>query len=78
MNKKFSVPCVAKIDNHIGSAEAHIVGDSPTDWYIDCVTNKYDGELSGEFVNARLYEEIAAEVADYFINSAEYSSSEER
>lgn len=66
--KTFTVNCVAEIDNHIGTSTALIVGDSPTDWYIDCVTNKYDGELAGEFVSLGLYEEIEAEIVAYFAN----------
>lgn len=62
----FSVQCVAEIDQHIGTSQAHIVGDSPTNWYIECITNKWGGERSGESVSQGLYEQIEAEVAEYF------------
>lgn len=63
---EFSVPCVAEIDNHIGSASAHIKAHSPDYWYIDSITNKWGSHLDGEFVCSGLYEEIEAEVNDYF------------
>lgn len=63
---RFQVECCAKIDDHIGKAVAYCVGDSPSDWYIESVENEFNGYLSGEFVDDRLYEEIAEEVAIYF------------
>ncbi len=74
MNKRpfrFTVPCVAEIEHHIGSATAWITAHDSTDFEIECLTNEYGGERSGETVSPGLWTEIQEEVVQYFVAAAE-------
>lgn len=74
---KFTVPCVARINNHIGHSLAHISAYAEDDFEVECVTNEYSA-LSGDLVSDALLEEINEEVSIYFALKKERETDEER
>ena len=66
MRKTFTVQCVAEIDSHIGQCTAYCVGDSPSDYYVEYIENKYHGHKDAEHISDGVMREIDVAVAEYF------------
>ena len=75
MKHEFTVKCTAEINNCIGPCKAYIVGTSADNWELECIYNGED-ELEGEYVDQAIYDEIAEEVKEYFLEKQMEKSSQ--
>ena len=73
--RRFTIQATVELQSHIGVCDVHINYDSPSDWYIESISNKWGAESTGDFISEKAWKDIESEVTEY-VNSQPNSNEE--